>query len=83
MTTGAVVILAPSDGMKPRQQGDERKEESQRPRFDAATPAHPLTTVRIDVQHGFFYAYSLFSLGTSYRDCDLLLMSALRALPLL
>ena len=45
MTTGVVLVFACSKGMDPGQQGDERKKESQRPRFDAETPANPLASV--------------------------------------
>jgi len=45
MATGVILIVACREGMEPRQQGDERKKENQRPRFNAETPANPLASV--------------------------------------
>jgi hypothetical protein len=53
MTTGVAQVFTCRKGMDPGQQSDECKKESQRPRFDAETPANPLASVRKAVQHGF------------------------------
>jgi hypothetical protein len=45
MTTGVVLFFTCRKGMDPGQQCDERKKESQRPRFEAETPANPLASV--------------------------------------
>jgi hypothetical protein len=45
MATGVILVGACGEGMEPRHQGGEGKKESQRPRFDAETPANPLSSV--------------------------------------
>jgi hypothetical protein len=52
MTTGVVLVVACGEGMEPRQQGGEGKKESQRPRFEAETPANTLSSIGKSVQHG-------------------------------
>jgi hypothetical protein len=81
MATAVLLGLACGHRMDPRQQAYEGKTNSQRPRFEAETPANPLASMIESVQHGLFlYVCRLFSLGNC--DGNLLLVAALRALPL-
>jgi hypothetical protein len=80
MATAVLLGLACGHRMDPRQQAYEGKTNSQRPRFEAETPANPLVSIIESVQHGLFlYVCRLFSLGNC--DGNLLLMAALGALP--